>query len=299
MLGAMNFFENVRIGILGAGRVGQTLALAFGAADLRVRAVHSRSAASRQALLALLPGTPVAASAQALVDGCDWVFLTVSDDAIEPVCTGLAWRAGQRVLHCSGATPLAALNTAAAQGALVGGFHPLQMFVNPRLAFEGLAGCTVGIAGDAPVRAELEVLAQRLGCRARPVSEALRGLYHASAYYVGPFLIALLAEASAIWRELGADEEQALAALLPLLRGTLDAVGDGGLARGMGGCVARGDLGTVWRHLRALDGWDADAGRLYRQLALRTVPLGLARGSLAPARAAEIEQILLSPSAPP
>lgn len=295
----MQTLNHARIGILGAGRVGQTLALALDAAGLGLQTVYSRSPASAQALQALLPGASLAASAQALVDVCDWVFLTVSDDAIAPACAGLSWRAGQCVVHCSGATPLTALGSAAATGAMVGGFHPLQMFVNPRLAFEGLAGCTVGIAGEAPVLAELEALAKRLGCRPRPLSEDLRGLYHASAYYVGPFLIALLAEAAAIWRELGADEEQALAALLPLLRGTLDAVGDGGLARGMGGCVARGDLGTVRRHLQALDGWDADAGRLYRQLALRTVPLGLARGSLVPERAAGIEQTLLSPSAPP
>ncbi|WP_283811350.1 DUF2520 domain-containing protein [Bradyrhizobium uaiense] len=74
--------------------------------------------------------------------------------------------------------------------------------------------------------------------------------------------------------------------MMPLLRGTVAAVLDGGLANGMGGCVARGDVGTILKHLRAL-------GALYRELALRNVPLGIERGTLSAPRAAEIEKLLL------
>jgi predicted short-subunit dehydrogenase-like oxidoreductase (DUF2520 family) len=97
----------------------------------------------------------------------------------------------------------------------------------------------------------------------------------------------------------GVDEREALAALLPLLRGTVDAVVDGGLARGMGGCVARGDVGTVRAHLQALEALDGDAAGLYRELTRRTIPLGLERGTLSPARAQEIEDVLATPPGGP
>jgi predicted short-subunit dehydrogenase-like oxidoreductase (DUF2520 family) len=80
--------------------------------------------------------------------------------------------------------------------------------------------------------------------------------------------------------------------MVPLLRGTLAAVLDAGLARGMGGCVARGDIGTITRHLEALDAAEPAAGTLYRELALRNVPLGIERGTLPAARAAQIETLL-------
>jgi predicted short-subunit dehydrogenase-like oxidoreductase (DUF2520 family) len=60
----------------------------------------------------------------------------------------------------------------------------------------------------------------------------------------------------------------------------------------MGGCVARGDIGTVRKHLAALDGYDGDAGQLYRALARRNIPLGLARGSLSAAAAERIGETL-------
>jgi len=68
--------------------------------------------------------------------------------------------------------------------------------------------------------------------------------------------------------------------MMPLLRGTVAAVLDGGLANGMGGCVARGDVGTILKHLEALDRRFPSSGALYRELALRNVPLGIERGTL-------------------
>ena len=50
--------------------------------------------------------------------------------------------------------------------------------------------------------------------------------------------------------------------MMPLLRGTVAAVLDGGLANGMGGCVARGDVGTILKHLEALDARFPSSGAL-------------------------------------
>ena len=94
------------------------------------------------------------------------------------------------------------------------------------------------------------------------------------------FLIALMREAVEIWRVLGFSEREALAALSTLLHGTVAAVMEGGLAAGMGGCVARGDVGTVERHVAALEALDPAVAALCRDLASRTIPLGLARGTL-------------------
>ena len=76
------------------------------------------------------------------------------------------------------------------------------------------------------------------------------------------------------------------------MRGTVAAVMEGGLAAGMGGCVARGDVGTVERHVAALDALDPEIAALYRTLALRTVPLGFARGTLQPDAADRIRAVL-------
>lgn len=284
--------DQTRHGFIGCGRVGRTLAQALAKAGHPVAAAWSRKAADAALMASEVPGLQAAESAQAVADGCDFVWLTVADDAIATVADGIAWSPRHAVVHCSGATDVEALRKAAADGARTGGFHPMQMFTNPAVALEGLPGCTVGVEAEPELLAELRRLASEIGCVAVEVPPGGRALYHASAYYVGPFLIALLAESAALWRRFGVDEKQALDALLPLLAGTVSAVRDGGLARGMGGCVARGDVGTVRKHVAALDALDPEVGRLYRALAGRTVPLGLERGSLGAEAAGRIAAVL-------
>jgi predicted short-subunit dehydrogenase-like oxidoreductase (DUF2520 family) len=284
----------LRIGFIGAGRVAQTLAPAFDRANLNVAAFYNRSSDAAQRLGSRVLSARPMTHAQQVVDICDMVFLTVSDDAIQPVCRDLRWEPRHRVVHCSGATELAALDHAKSCGAATGGFHPMQMFANPDVALEGLRGCTVGIEAEPDFRRELERLATSIGCEPLALPAGVRALYHASAYYVGPFLIALLKEGVELWKSFGASEADALRAMMPLLRGTVAAaVLDGGLANGMGGCVARGDVGTIAKHLEALDERFPSSGALYRELALRNVPLGIERGTLSAGRAAEIENLLL------
>src|SRR6266704_2663448 len=107
-------------------------------------------------------------------------------------------------------------------------------------------------------------------------------------------VIALVREAIALWGKLGIAEADALAALLPLLRGTADNVEKLGAAGGLGSAIARGDAGTIRRHLDALAKEAPDSLELYRILSLRTIPLALAKGTLKPEAAKEITALLLS-----
>ena len=284
--------DEPRIGFIGPGRVGQTLAAAFHHADLPVVAIYGRRSAAAVELAKRIPGLTIAATPQQVVDQSSVVFLTVSDDAIDGVCGSVEWRPGQAVVHCSGARELDALAPARAAGALIGSFHAMQMFATPAAALETLPGCTIAVDGDPPLAELLDRAARRLGCRPIRLPAGRRAIYHASAYYVGPFLIALMQEAVEIWRVLGFTERDALTALATLLHGTVAAVMEGGLAAGMGGCVARGDVGTVERHVAALDALNPATAALYRELAMRTIPLGLARGTLTSDAAERIRAVL-------
>lgn len=281
-----------RIAVIGLGRVGTTLAVALHRAGYDLAAIFARHTPRAADLAPALPGAAVATTAQHAADAADLVLLTVSDDAIAPVCASLRWRPGQMAVHCSGAREVEALAAARTAGAQVGVFHPLQMFATPGAALATLPGCVVTVDADEGLAGILDEMARRLSCRPLRLTGADRALYHASAYYVGPFLLALMREAAAIWATFGRTERDALDALTPLLRGTVAAALEGGVAQGMGGCVARGDTGTVVRHLAALDAFSPDAAALYRQLALRTIPLAIERGTLGDARAAEIRSVL-------
>ncbi len=264
------------IAFIGAGRVAAALARGFDRAGQRVAAIASRRPEAARAIAAAVTGCRAHASPQAAADEADLVFLTVPDDAIAPVAAAIAWRADQSVVHCSGATEVAALASAAARGARTGGFHPLQSFADPETALAGLAACVIAIeAEEAALRATLEALARDL--RARPIvlPPGARARYHCAGSFASPFIVGALHEAVKLWASFGVGEHEALAALVPLARGTLDAVERDGTVGGLTGPVARGDAGTVARHLAALDGPTA---ALYRALAAALVPIAIGKG---------------------
>ncbi|MFV0284250.1 MAG: Rossmann-like and DUF2520 domain-containing protein [Castellaniella sp.] len=284
--------EALRVGFIGAGRLARALSLALLAAGIPVVRVASRARASSETLAATLPVCQ-AGDLPDVARDCDLVFLTTPDALISEVASAAPWHAGQAVVHCSGATPVALLQPAAAAGALIGGFHPMQAFGgDPEAALASLPGCTVAIDAEPPLDALLHTLARRLGCVGLRLPPQARVRYHASGGYASQHVHALLAEAVRLWQSWGATEQQALDALLPLLRGTLESVSRSGLAAGMPGPVSRGDAGTVRLHRQALQAVDPDMRDLYDRLCHRGVALARQAGRLDAAGAERLEQIL-------
>src|SRR3989442_4834540 len=285
--------EKITLGFIGAGRVGTGLASGFARAEVEVLAVASRSVASARALAKRVPGARACAP-QEVADRVDIAFRAVPDDAIEAFAWSLRWRAGWAGVHCSGAADLDVLKKAVADGALAGGFHPLHMFGEAGESAGALAGCAIALAGPDMLVEKLERLARVLGAKPLRLPEGGRALYHAAANFSGAFVIALIQETISLWGKLGIAEADALAALLPLVRGTADNAEKLGTAGGLGSAIARGDAGTIRRHLDVLAKEAPDSLELYRILSLRTIPLALAKGTLKPEAARDITALLLS-----
>jgi predicted short-subunit dehydrogenase-like oxidoreductase (DUF2520 family) len=285
--------KKLALGFIGAGRAGTGLASSFARAGVNVVAIASRKIASAQKLAKRVRGARACAP-QEVADRADMVFLTVPDDAIEGLASSLRWRKGAACVHCSGAADLDVLQKAAADGALVGGFHPLHMFGEAGESPGALAGCAIALAGPDALVEKLERLAHALDAKPLRLPEGGRALYHAAANFSGAFVIALVQETIALWGKLGIAETDALAALLPLLRGTADNLEKLGAAGGLGSAIARGDVGTLRKHLDVLAREAPDSLELYRILSLRTIPLALAKGTLKPETAKEITALLIS-----
>ena len=268
--------DRPRVGFIGAGRVGKGLSLALSQAGYPVVGVAGRDSREKRRIL----------------DESQIVFLTVPDDVLSTVCRELEWKQGKSAVHCSGAAQLVVLKHAQEKGAQVGGFHPLQMFADPEVAARGLKGCAIAVEAGEPLAEMLLHMVAALGARPLRVPPGARAAYHAAAHYAGPFIAALLAEAASIWGRLGIAEADALAALLPLARGSLDAIEHSGPARAMAGTVARGDIETLQRHVDALSGLDPAFKDFYCRLALRTVSLAVAAGKLDTAMAARVRKVL-------
>lgn len=286
---------SLRIGFVGAGRLGTALAWSLHAHGLRVAAVHSPRQAAAQTLCAEIPGCS-STDLQGVIDGCDLVFVTTPDAAIESTAQSGRWRPGMGVVHCSGATEVQALAAAAACGAAIGGFHPMQTFGDPKAAMQTLPGCTVTIEAGPALDGLLVALADRLGCPVNRLPAGMRGRYHAAAGYASQFVNVLLDDAARLWASWGATETQAVQALLPLVRGTLSAVEAVGIAQAMPGPVSRGDVGSIVRHLQAMAPFEPDMRQRYRVLCRATVQLAEGRDAIDAACARQFLALLEEPA---
>jgi len=270
------------IAFIGAGRLATTLATALSRSGVAVLGIASSNPESARRLAASLSGCK-AMSADDTAEA-DLVFLTVPDDHIATVAETTRWRRGQMLAHCSGATEVAALDAAARQGALTGGFHPMQNFADPQRALALLAGSSVAIEGPPEVEAALSALAERLGMAPLFLPPGARALYHGSASFAASFLLSMLQEAVAVWGAFGIDETRALQALLPVAQGTLQAAAGKGLAGALAGPISRGDVGVVERHLRALEQLGPAQAAFYADMSRRQLELARASGRLSEAQ---------------
>ena len=261
------------IAFIGAGRVAGMLARAFADLGYPVPAVASRSPESAQRVAALVPGCN-AVSPQDAADAAEVVFITTSDGAIGDVAASVAWRAGQGVVHCSGALTCEPLAPARDAGASVGSWHPFQTFGGET----SLEGVTFGIEAEGEMLAFLERLASEVGGYPLRVPAEARALYHAASVLSCGYLTTLLGEARTLWTRAGLPPEQALRAMAPLARATLSNVERIGAAPALTGPTSRGDTGTVRLHLDAVRDAAPELLPLYREISLRSVELAREAG---------------------
>jgi len=282
----------LEIGFIGAGVVGTALATGLSRKGCKVTAVCSRSAASAERLAESLPHCQVYRSAQEAADAAELIFITTPDDVISKVAGEVRWRPGKSVVHCSGAHSLDILAPAKKAGAAVGSFHPLQTFANVAQAIENLPGSTFALEAQEPLRSTLRELASLLQGDWVELKPGDKVLYHAAAVFACNYMVTLVKLATDLWQNLGIPQDQAVKALLPLLHGTINNIGNVGLPGCLTGPISRGDSGTISKHLAALKSRNPSLLAVYKELGLNTIPIALAKGRIDEHKAEELRKLL-------
>jgi predicted short-subunit dehydrogenase-like oxidoreductase (DUF2520 family) len=221
--------------------------------------------------------------------------MTTPDDVIAQVCGEVRWHNGQNVLHCSGAHSVDILESARRLGATVGCFHPLQTFAGIEQAISNLPCSTFALEADEPLLSTLKELTQLLNGNWVELRPGDKVLYHAAAVFACNYLVTLVKLALDLWSDFGVSPKEATRALLPLLRGTLNNVDNIGLPDCLTGPIARGDLGTIEKHMSALTDRLPSLLTIYREMGLQTVPIALAKGKVREQKAEEMRVLFGHP----
>jgi len=251
----------MRVYILGAGKVGRSLARAVRAAGWPVQLRPARRGPPRR---------PIAA---------DLLVLAVRDRDLAPLAAKLA---GERLVgrstacvHVAGALGPEALAPLRAVSAGVAQMHPMISFASPSFS-PTLARGNVRVRGDAAAVRRARTLVLLLGMTPRELPGLDTVGYHAAAGLLANGAAALAAVSAELLVRSGVPRAVAPRLLGPLLRSVADNVEKLGLPEALTGPVRRGDAAGVAKHLTLLGELLPDAVPLYRAAALAQLPLARA-----------------------
>jgi predicted short-subunit dehydrogenase-like oxidoreductase (DUF2520 family) len=248
--------DNISISVIGAGKLGSTLALALAGRGYIINGLCDEDPESLKEtagkLNSVRSGTDPIESAK----GSDIVILAVPDDGIRPLSDRLAsakaLSKGQILCHCSGFLPSSVLVANKMLGASVASMHPLASFSEKHADWQRYAGIFFGIEGDAAAMGRVRQMVEILGCHPVDILPEKKALYHLSGVMASNYLLVLLHAT----RELmgpALSNPTDIDAMLTSLAGTvLDNASRHGLDASFSGPIERGDVKTVAGHLEAL-----------------------------------------------
>jgi len=227
------------VSIIGVGRVGGALALAFPAGGYSIDRLVQREGESDQ-----LAG----------IDS-DIVFITTQDSEIASAAEALVPRlkGTPYVFHTSGALSSKVLQKLADVGCKTGSIHPLVSISAPDLGpgrFKGSYFCVEGQPEALPVA---NAIVAALGGNPFSVDTEFKTLYHAAAVTACGHLVALFDAAVEMMTKCGLSEDEAKLILLPLVKSTVENLGEQSTAAALTGTFARADTETFVNHLKTLN----------------------------------------------
>jgi len=261
------------LNLIGAGRVGQTLArLLHRHGVFAIQDIVSRSADSSAAATSFI-GAGRAATALTQLRPADVYLLTVPDTQIETTARQLAAHAVlpadalPAAFHCSGfLTASAVLGPLAARGWQIASLHPILSFAAPASAVDQFPGTACGIEGDAALTRLLSEAIARIGGQPFPIDSQAKPLYHAAAVFESNFLPALHDVATRLWQAAGVPPEIIDALGRSMLQRQVDNILAMGARQALTGPAARGDRAVVDAQHAAVTHWDHAAGDAYAAL---------------------------------
>lgn len=267
----------MKIGFIGAGKVGKALGLYFESHGLMISGYYSRTEKSSK-IAAELTSSKQFTMVEDVADASDIMFITASDQALEALDRSIsALIKNQRIssektwLHVSGAHPSGCLAEIKAAGCAVGSMHPLESFGEPLSSAERLNNAWFTIEGTEKGVQAARMILEQTGGKYSLIEAGNKPLYHAGACVVSNFLVTLMESGIRFFEAAGMNRDNIIQAIVPLIDATLSNIRERGTIDALTGPIVRGDFNTVGVHLQAAETLLPSELDFYKAMAAKTV----------------------------
>jgi predicted short-subunit dehydrogenase-like oxidoreductase (DUF2520 family) len=285
----------MKIGIIGAGKVGIALGHVLQNKGFAVVAVASRRETSLELARNYIPGKcTFTKDVSEVIRQADVIGVTTQDREIHAVAHELFEKTDKLdqklFFHTSGAHPATELSPLDQKGAILGSLHPLQTFPDVNSGIVALPRTYIFIEGDERGLPVLDLLASTIGFKSVRIESKNKVLYHLSAVFVCNLLSALMHTGEGIMNRIGIE----LTPFFPIIETTLRNIENKGPLLSLTGPVVRGDAETVASHLEAIKGMEPQES-VYRMLSFVALEMAKLRNTLKPEEMEELARMLKEP----
>lgn len=247
--------DNMKIGFIGAGKVGFSLGRYFSENGIALSGYYSRSFGSAKEA-ADFTGTDAFEKVSELIAASDTVFITVPDGTINSVWGEIRSLdlKGKMICHCSGAmTADEAFPDAALCGARCFSVHPLFPVSSKYDSYKLLGEAFFCIEGDEDGISVWQELFSSFGNKTRLISGECKTEYHAACVVSSNLMCGLAQLSLELMQKCGFTEQEALEALRPLAMSNMQRLFEVGPNEALTGPVERNDVSTVKKHLECFE----------------------------------------------
>lgn len=262
----------IKIGIIGAGKVGFSVGKYLKNKDVNVIGYFSRNENSSLEA-SLFTNTKNYLDLKSLVKESDTIIISTSDTEIDGVWNQIKEMSikNKIICHLSGSLSsniFSNINEYTAYGYSI---HPIYPINNKYNSYKNLNNAFITIEGNEKYINKVESFISKLGNKTKIIKSKDKALYHASSVIVSNLFIGLLSISIESLKKYGFKEEEAIKALYPLIKSNIENIKEYGLMDSLTGPIERLDYKTVLNHISSLE--ELDNRDIYRLLSKKILDI--------------------------
>jgi predicted short-subunit dehydrogenase-like oxidoreductase (DUF2520 family) len=288
------------ISIVGAGKVGSTLAMLFCHAGYRIVSVISQKKNSAKKLARLVRCETYSDSLSEIHSATRIILIAGPDEDILGIAEEIAKRSNLdfsklAVFHTSGSLTSDALLSLHREGAIVFSLHPIQSFSKASTLAHQMArmkNVVYGFEGNKEALALAHQLVKDLRGKLVQIPKEEKILYHIACVFASNYSTVLLGVVDELTKRI--DGGIKLAHFESSVKTSIENAFQQTPKMALTGPIARGSFETIENHLHELRKVDKSLSLLYQRIGLQALKMAVNRKSLKPKIAKQIWQILES-----
>ncbi len=236
------------IGIIGTGKVGTALSIAFVRKNFKTY-IAGRTSDSLKYSVEISNAVPL--GIDEIAKRATFIFLAVTDSEIVNVSRSLEplVKESQVIVHLSGALDSSIISFLKGS---VASLHPIKSFAESVASANSLPGTIFVCEGEEDAISRAKILTEEIGGKFMQIKSEDKAIYHLALSLASNFSVLILNKSVEILSSVGFGEVEAQSLALCLVKETLSNVEQFGLIKALTGPIERGDIQTIAMHIGAI-----------------------------------------------